>query len=483
MAIVTAKSTTQSLRAAVSAIAMVFLACTDAPAASLEELAQRAGIRVLAESTSDKDILAYTKQRMPWSHMSPAAKRRASEVLNDLSQFRRMPSLQYEVNPDIYQYFINHPDAAISTWRVMGISQLEMKQVGDFQYTAAAGDGSTGKADILWRDGNQCLFIVEGTYVSPLLPNPIEASALVWLQYRFVRSNDGRTLVNQQIESFIHFPSAAIDTLARLASKVTNSILDRNCYEVSLYAQMMSKASREEPEWIEQVASRMDDVPPERGLELVQITRGLPLTGNPATPSKAGLPGQRADVKPPAQAFRNFETSLLEMNDGQQKSKPASAGTSGSLTTTAQTRPVPAVQDSTSVVENSLNTSDDSLTQSSLALSMPFSLFASFTGAFERLKALPASGELPAQTAAATSDAEMFTTASAVTQVRTAMKPASLSRTVESSASGDQKNDLPIIKSLEKVSDASSEKSPDSRSATKTDDLGFLPPIEINSAE
>ena len=86
-----------------------------------------------------------------------------------------MPSLQYEVNPGLYQYLINHPDVAISTWRVMGISKLQMFHTAQFEYEASAADGSVGIADILWRDGNQFLFIVQGTYTSPLLPGAIDA--------------------------------------------------------------------------------------------------------------------------------------------------------------------------------------------------------------------------------------------------------------------------------------------------------------------
>lgn len=244
-----------------------------ADAEKLEDMAQRVGVHVLAEGTSDKDMLNYTKSRIPWARMSPRSRQRASEILNDLSQYRRMPSLQYRVDTGIYQYLISHPDVAVSTWRVMGISKLNMRQTGKFEYEASAADGSEGIADVLWRDNNQCLFIVQGKYTSPLLPGAVHASALVWLQYRFVKGKDGSDLVNQQVETFIHFPSGAVDAVARMASRVTNSILDRNAFEVSLYAKMMSQAAEKEPEWIDQLASRMEGVPPHRRDELIQAAR------------------------------------------------------------------------------------------------------------------------------------------------------------------------------------------------------------------
>lgn len=284
-------------------------------AADLEQLAQKVGVRVLAAATSDKDVLAYTRSRLPYSRMSQGARQRANEILNDLSQYRRMPSLQYPVNPAIYQYLISNPDVAVATWRAMGISKLKMWQTSQFEYDAAAIDGSNGSADVLWRDGNQCLFIVEGRYNSPLLPNSIEASALVWLQYRFVTDGDGQPMVNQQVETFIRFPSAAIETIARLATRVTNTILDRNVFEVSLYARMMSQAAAKDPSWVAQVAKRMDGVPEHRQTELTNLAYGrsdIAASGATHRSPSTSTPGVARLTS--SGEFRSFESSMHLLN-------------------------------------------------------------------------------------------------------------------------------------------------------------------------
>lgn len=280
----------------------------------LEELATQVGVRILAESTSDHVVRDRCKQQIPYGKMSESAQRRAADLIAGSSQYRRMPCLQYEVNPNIYQYLLNHPDVAVSTWRAMGISKLQMSQTGDFEYEAQSGDGSDGIAHVLWRDGNQCVFIVEGSYKSPLLPKTINASALVWLRYRFIESNEGTTLVNQQVETFLYFPSMAVDTIAKLATSVTNTILDRNVFEVSLYARMMSKAAEKEPEWIEQLALRMDGVPPQRRMELVQISRGKKPTEGHMLPVATRTGEQKRRRLQNSGAFRSFETSLHHLN-------------------------------------------------------------------------------------------------------------------------------------------------------------------------
>ncbi|MCR9201415.1 MAG: hypothetical protein NXI04_22450 [Planctomycetaceae bacterium] len=283
-------------------------AASTATAQDLAVLAQKVGVRVLAEATSDKDVMAWSRQRLPYPQMSPGARDRASRILANTSQYRRMPSLQYPVDPNMYQYLINHPDVAVSTWRAMGISKLQMSQKSRFEYEASAADGSDGIADVLWRDANQCLFIVEGRYNSPVLPSSINASALVWLRYRFVRNTKGEILVNQQVETFVHFHSAAIETIARLASRITNSILDRNVFEVSLYARMMSQAGQKDPQWISEVAARLDGVPANRRTELVRVSRGLrPYGVNTALRQP---PSETAAVLHMSQQFRNFASSM-----------------------------------------------------------------------------------------------------------------------------------------------------------------------------
>lgn len=283
-------------------------AASTATAQDLAVLAQKVGVRVLAEATSDKDVMAWSRQRLPYPQMSPGARDRASRILANTSQYRRMPSLQYPVDPNMYQYLINHPDVAVSTWRAMGISKLQMSQKSRFEYEASAADGSDGIADVLWRDANQCLFIVEGRYNSPVLPSSINASALVWLQYRFVRNSKGEILVNQQVETFVHFHSAAIETIARLASRITNSILDRNVFEVSLYARMMSQAGQKDPRWISEVAARLDGVPANRRAELVRVSRGLRPYGVNAALRQP--PSDTAAVLHMSQQFKNFASSM-----------------------------------------------------------------------------------------------------------------------------------------------------------------------------
>lgn len=239
----------------------------------LEDLAIRAGFKILSQGDSSADARKQAISGVPFGKMTVINRQRAVKIVEDCNQFRRLPELQYSVDPAIYQYLLRHPDVAVSTWRVMGISKFEMWQTGRMEYEAQAADGSEGMADILYLDAEQCVFVCDGRYHNPLLPKPLAAVALIWFRNSFAPAADGSYLVTQKADVFVSFSSTGLSAIAKMLTPVTNSLMDRNLYEVSLYASLMSRAVRDEPEWVIQVAQQMEGVLPQRSSELINIAR------------------------------------------------------------------------------------------------------------------------------------------------------------------------------------------------------------------
>lgn len=239
----------------------------------LEELARRAGIQIIESGISTAAVQKAAAADVPLDRLSPEKRARASEVIQKCSQFRRLPVLRYAVDQPVYHYLIKHPDVAVSTWRVMEISHFQMWQTGPAEYEAEAVDGSEGIADILYQDEKQTLMICEGSYHHILLPRPLQASALIWFRNSLTPHTGGTHIVTQHVDVFVHFPSAAVAGAAKVLTPVTNSLMDRNMFEVSLYAVMMSRAVRDDPEWLADIAADMEGVLPQRRTELQQVVR------------------------------------------------------------------------------------------------------------------------------------------------------------------------------------------------------------------
>lgn len=243
-----------------------------------EDLMTRAGIQIVSKGVSSGDVRKQAAATMPWQRMSSANRARAAEIVNSCTQFRRLPQLDYAIDHEMYSYLLKHPDVAVSTWRVMGISEFQMLQTGPQQYSASASDGSEGIAEILYQDDQEIVFVCSGEYRNVLLPRPLTASALIRFRTVFTQHQRGTHLVRQTGDVFVHFPSVGVAGLAKLLSPVTNSLMDRNLFEVSLYAAMMSRAVQQDPHWVIGMAHDLDGVHPDRRRELAAVARAYRLS-------------------------------------------------------------------------------------------------------------------------------------------------------------------------------------------------------------
>ena len=241
----------------------------------MTEMTRRVGITIAAGGNSGARLRIRSISQMPWKQISADNQQRIHEVLDNCAQYRRLPEFLYDVRPDVYRYLVEHPDVAVSSWRVLGISKVQMWQTGPLEFRATAPDGSVGLVDVLYRDQWQCLMLFDGTYSSPLLPRSITASGLVWMRYDYHPGKNGKTQVRQVLDVFISFPSVTARAMALLASPITNVMMDRNAFEISLYARMMSQAVENDPAWIQQVATQLDGVLPQCRRELTSLVRSV----------------------------------------------------------------------------------------------------------------------------------------------------------------------------------------------------------------
>ena len=328
---------------ALSIATMVFsVASSSCSGDQLKELAEKAGIKVLADGESSPAAEDQARNAIPLNAMTLRNRQRAQVIIKERSQFRRLPSLQYTIDEPIFRYLLKHPDVAVSTWRVMGISRFEMWQTGESEFEAQAIDGSEGIADILYQDNSQMVFICQGSYHNPLLPRAMEAAALIWFRAVYTPNPDGSHTVKQKADVFVRFPSTGVSAIAKVLTPVLHTLMDRNLFEVSLYGSMMSRAVRDEPDWVIQVAQQMEGVLPQRKNELIEVARIPRGVGSNGRVSKSSIPA--ADRKliqspellfldPPDENVMASTSGSAMLSDGISVSAPistATATTSGS---------------------------------------------------------------------------------------------------------------------------------------------------------
>lgn len=237
-------------------------------------------------------------EQLPMAYLTSDAQAKVQQVLKDLSLFRRLPTLEIEADRRAYEFFTTHPDVAVSVWRALQISNVQMKEVNPNFYRTDTNDGTVGTVEVLLRSPGSYLVLCQGLLQSPGMPRPIQAKALMHLQPKF----DQRGRVTHHLDLFVSFPSQTIETIAKLTSPVSFRIADRNFEEVTLFVALMSSAMSRQPGWVEQTAQRMEGLAPGRTNDLLKVTAAVYVDAERRRLAAAGQPVTVESILPPVSA-------------------------------------------------------------------------------------------------------------------------------------------------------------------------------------
>jgi hypothetical protein len=280
-------------------------------AATLPTTPDRLRVEVQSEGDSSRQELASAIRRLPLHELSPAARTRVSEITNSPSLFRRLPTISCRTDPRVYTYFTEHPDVAVSIWRVMGISEMQMRQVSATEYETDLQDGTVGMVSVLHRTPTSRLVLCEGEFKSPLLTKTIRSTGLMHLQTQTWQDRNGKSGVTHTADMFVQFQSSAVETVAKLISPMSFKMADHNFEEVSVFLRMMDEAMSHEPGWVERTASRMEGVLPGADQELLQVAAQVYVDAQRRTLERAGQPVTLDAIRPPVQTASGVEGGVL----------------------------------------------------------------------------------------------------------------------------------------------------------------------------
>ena len=233
---------------------------------------QRLRVHVAEKGTSSKKELAAAIERLPLASMTAQNQHKVRRILEEVSLFRRLPTITCQADPRVYRFFADNPDVAVSIWRVMGISEMDMRQVSGYEYESDLKDGTVGLITVLHSSPELRVAMCEGEFKSPLLARPIRSTGLLAVQTSFWQDESGQNHVTHKADMFVAIHSDAVEAVARLISPVSFRMADRNFEEVTLFLRMMDEAMSRQPAWIEQTASRLEGVLPGRDAQLLELT-------------------------------------------------------------------------------------------------------------------------------------------------------------------------------------------------------------------
>lgn len=260
------------------------------------------------EATSSRDARQDALRRLARTELTHEARSKVSGVLRATTIYRRLPSQVIECDPSLYVFLVEHPDLVVNIWEALGISEVQVEQVGERTYAANDKAGTQGRMEFLHATPQMHVVYAEGTYEGPLFGRAINGKSLLLLETRYFRNTSGRHFIRCRMDAFLHVENVGVGVLAKTLQPWVGVSADNNFRETAAFLAGVSRAAEVNHAGMQKVADKLTNVAPADREQFVSLTEQLAiraaLAQTPQPPNKAVADADSSAPRKPSQTTR-----------------------------------------------------------------------------------------------------------------------------------------------------------------------------------
>lgn len=215
-----------------------------------------------AQGSSSRTDRSAAQRAIPYDQLEAHAKQKVSDILANVTIFRRLPTEKLQCDPELYLFLINRPDAVVNIWEVLGISDVALRQTGRNSYRADDGNGTLADVEFLYRNHDCHLILASGSYRGPLFNRQVRGKCLMLLRSNYQQGDDGRFSITHRLDVFCQLENAGAGLLAKTFQPFVSKVADRNFVEISDFVSTLFRKVERDIAWSQEIASRMENVHP-----------------------------------------------------------------------------------------------------------------------------------------------------------------------------------------------------------------------------
>ena len=268
------------------------LLCGFALAASPES-----GSSSATQGTSGLAVRRSAVQSIPFDQLDADSREKVNSVLSNVSIFRRLPIRMVNCDPDLYLFLVRHPDVVVNIWEVLGVSQIQLRQVDIDTFRIVEAEGAAATLEFLYHDRNLQIVYGKWTYTGPLLARKVTGTCLAILKTGYSKDSDGKYFVTSRLDGFLSIDSGGAEMVARTLQPLVVRNVDGNFIQTVGFLGSLSKTAEVNLGGAQRLASRLTHVQPETRQQLSTVVASVAQRAAArATPKKDESP-QRVAVR------------------------------------------------------------------------------------------------------------------------------------------------------------------------------------------
>ena len=285
--------------------------------------------RSMATGTTSNTYRKQAAARIPYQQMSPAARQRVADVVNNASLYRQLPVTTIQSDPDMYLFLLRYPETIIGTWNLMGISEMSARRIAPFRLKAADGSGTTTNAELVYGKPNLNIYYAEGEYDGPMIFRKVTGSCVIMVESDYRQGADGLVQVTSRMNFFLKIDNLAASIIAKTIHPLVGTTADHNFVETLKFAEKLSQTSARNGPGVQRMANRIDALTPEvrqRFQEMAgvvwqrsqpQSTRSTAVQTGFSEPARSPSGARQTVQSPPVQRGISARYQRPQMGGGQ----------------------------------------------------------------------------------------------------------------------------------------------------------------------
>jgi len=221
----------------------------------------------VAASTSD-EARRSALASIPFDKLSATDRAKVDTVLSNVTLFRRLPVQVVECDPQLYLFLVQHPDVIVNIWEVLGVTQVQVRKIGEDTYRVSDSVGLRGALEYLHQGNDTQLAYAEGIYQGPLSVRSAKGRALVILRSGYVRENSGRCYVTSRMDCFLSIDPGATELVTKVLQPVVGNVADNNFVQSVGFLGSLSRTAEVNHRGVQRLSAKLAHVQPELRQEL-----------------------------------------------------------------------------------------------------------------------------------------------------------------------------------------------------------------------
>ncbi len=309
--------------------------------------------RVLAqeakqEGVSSREARAQAVRSLPLTRFSPRTQKALSDVVNNPSFFRRMPTQEIQCDPQMLQFLVRRPEVLVNIWELMGITQVSAKRTAQNSFKADDGVGTQCQCDLVFSNDRMHIYYGNGDYSGSMTPRRVKGRCVCVLHTKDYTDRQGETVVAGTMDVFLKLDNFGADILTRTLGPFVGKTADYNFAETAKFVSQISQLCTNSPAAAQGLAMRLTNVDDTVRQEFAGIAAKIAANSSASSrysqpsPSSIGAAPQDAPMLRLSDSGGNSEARPIQSQYGSYFDEPNDSDAASSQTA-QETIPKPTV--------------------------------------------------------------------------------------------------------------------------------------------